>query len=159
MKNKITSLLLALIMLFDIVTLFPTDVFAIGTDSNSGVTNDQVQDNTENYIEGMVKLLCDGVNPVTLNRGDKLYAFTTLDPSLGESARYSWEVMTGEGKWATISGYVFHYAVISEALLYNAAIVNGAASLRCIVTVDDDKYVSDVLQVLLQGELLLYRKQ
>ena len=149
MKNKITSLLLALIMMLDIVTMFPTDVFAIGTDGNSGLTGDLVQDNTENYIEGMVTLLCDGVNPVSLNKGEKLYAFTTLDPSLGENARYSWEIYTGSGKWASISGYVFHFAVISEALLYNAAIVNGAANLRCIVTIDDDKYVSDILKVIL----------
>ena len=152
MKNKILSLLLALVLILEIL---PTTVFASGDESNSGATSDssatdteKYPDTEEKYIEGKVKLSCDGCNPVLLNRGDKLYAFTKLDESLGNNARYSWEILIGDGKWASISGYVFHFAVISEALLQNAKKVNGAARLRCIVTVDDDKYVSDILEVI-----------
>lgn len=151
MKNKIFSLLLALVLLMDVVTAFPIKVFSVADDGSTAAAPapEQTQDNTESYIEGMVKLSCEDSNPVSLAKGGKLYAFTTLDPSLGNDARYSWEVMIGEGRWATVSGYVFSFAVITEALLYNAATVDGAACLRCIVTVDDDKYVSDILKVIL----------
>ena len=150
LKTKISSLLLAVIMLLDMFTVFPTDIFAVEADEPSAETTqpqEQEEDSNESYIEGLVKITCEGSNSVQLEKGDKLYAFTTLDPSLDSRARYSWELKTSSGKWATVSGYVFYYAVISEALLYNAALIDGAAKIRCIVTIGENKYVSDVLSV------------
>ena len=152
LKTKISSLLLALIMLLDMFAVFPTDIFAVEADEPSTETTqpqEQEEDSNESYIEGLVKITCEGSNTVRLEKGDKLYAFTTLDPSLDTHARYSWELKTNSGKWATISGYVFYYAVISEALLYNAALIDGEAKIRCIVTIGEDKYVSDILSVTL----------
>ena len=89
MKNKIFSLLLALVLLMDVVTAFPIKVFSVADDGSTAAAPapEQTQDNTESYIEGMVKLSCEDSNPVSLAKGGKLYAFTTLDPSLGNDAR------------------------------------------------------------------------
>ena len=149
LKTKISSFILALILLMDMFTLAPTPISAaVDGDKSSTTSTIQNQGDNENYIKGMVKITCDGSNQVSLNKGEKLYAFTTLDSSLEQNAMYSWQIMTEGGKWATISGYVFYYAVISEALLFNAETDNGAAYMRCIVTVGDKKYISDVLTIL-----------
>lgn len=149
MTIKLSSLFLALIIIFEVFTIVPAPIFAEDNSNPTTETTPITPDNTENYIEGKVKIDCDGSNNVSLNKGEKLYAFTTLDSSLDEGAKYSWEIKTAENKWTTISGYVFHFAVISEALLHNALKVNDTASIRCIVTINDEKYVSDILAVTL----------
>ena len=100
----------------------------------------------------MVKLTCNGESSVILPKGEKLYAFTELDASLGTEARYAWQIITDTGRWATVSGYVFSYAIISDALLANAKMTDGTARVRCIVTVAEEKYVSDVLTVTFSDE-------
>ena len=150
MKNKILSFVLALIMLLNMLTVIPTTVFAVDDSEPSEAPKTQETEETkktDNYIEGKVTLTCDGSEQVSLKKGDKLYAFTTLDSSIGSSAMYSWQVLTENNEWATITGYVFYYAVISNALLSNAVRSDGSAYLRCIATIGENKYVSNVLTV------------
>ena len=156
MKRKLLSLLLALIMVFEVLSSYPIVISAGDTASESTETESPTkqdnQDNKENYIKGMVKLTCNGESSVILPKGEKLYAFTELDASLGTEARYAWQIMTDTGRWATVSGYVFSYAIISDALLANAKMTDGTARVRCIVTVAEEKYVSDVLTVTFSDE-------
>ena len=149
MKKKFITLLLALTMVFETIIFSPLPVIAEDETPSTETQDTPEQDNKENYIQGMVSLTCNGEKSVDLQKGDKLYAKTSLDPSLGDMARYAWEIMTDTNRWATVSGYVFSYAIITEALLANAMTVDGAAQLRCIVTVDEKEYVSDILTVTL----------
>ena len=151
MKRRIFSFLLALVLLFELTPL-PL-IEALGSENNvndqasteNSAESTQNTENNENYIEGMVDLTCDGETNVTLIKGDKIYAFATPDASLGKGVRYSWQLKTSNGKWATVSGYVSYYAVISEALIANATDENGFAYMRCIVLAQDQEYVSNVL--------------
>ncbi len=143
MKKRILSLFLSLIIILDVFAILPP--LRLGAEDSEPT---QEQEPNEDYIEGFVTLTYDGEDHVAMQKGDKLYAFTEIDDSLDRQyARYAWEIQSGEDRWATVSGYVFRYAIITDALLSNAAIIDGAAHLRCIVTIGEDKYVSNVLKV------------
>ena len=145
-KKKILSLLLALVMVLDMLPRFALPVVA-EDQPEQGVATEETTPGAvqENYITGFVSLSCEeNDSQAVLEQGDKIYVFTTLDPSLGEQSSYAWQMMTSGGAWATISGYVMPYAVISDALLASATLEDGEARLRCVV---DGKYVSQVLHI------------
>lgn len=149
MKNKLLSLLLAFIIAVEALIIAPLPAIAEGG-SQQTEADSATEQNNENYITGMVRLTCNGESAVALKKGERLYAFTELDSSLGDKARYRWEVLAPSGRWATVSGYVFSYAIISEALLSNA-VTDGSARVRCIAKVDEKQYVSDILTVTMPG--------
>ena len=95
MRIKIFSFVLAFVMLLNFFTVLPTTVYAVddGEEPTDTPQTQEPKGDNENYIEGMVKLTCEGSNYVSLKKGDKLYAFTTLDPSLGNNAKYSWQIL------------------------------------------------------------------
>ena len=150
MKKRILSLLLSLVIILDVFAILPPLRLGAADEEPS-----RGQGTTEDYIEGFVKLTHDGEDHVAMQKGDKLYAFTEIDSSLDRQyARYSWEIQSDENKWATVSGYVFYYAIITDALLSNAAIIDGVAHLRCVVTIENQKYVSNNLKITLSDAVM-----
>lgn len=105
--------------------------------------------NPEGYIEGQVGLVMDGevVTQLTLDRGQKEYVFTQLGDQIQGTPSYQWQIKLDDGRWANIADYIYPYAVLSEALIANNSSESGAATLRCIVTGEDAKYVSGTIDV------------
>ena len=153
-KKKILSLLLALVMVLDMLPRFALPVVAEDQPEQDIVIEESTDFEDEGYITGMVRLSCDENSAqATLEQGNKIYIFTTLDSSLGEQVTYMWQMMTPDGGWATISGYVLPYAAISDALLASATLEDGAARLRCVVGAGDQKYVSQALVISRTGRV------
>ena len=148
MKKRILSLLLALLTLLGAFPLTPFSAVAEEEIAQEVTAPEEPIGETEGYIEGMVSLTCEGSDTVTLKKGDKIYAFTELSPELGEGGNYCWQMITEGGIWANISGYVFPYAVITESLLVNAARADGSARMRCIVSANGEKHISNELVIL-----------
>ena len=72
MKTRIFSLLLSLILILDVFTISPTQISAVDSDNETTVTSpSQEQDKNETYIEGKIKLACNGSDYVSLGRGEK----------------------------------------------------------------------------------------
>ena len=153
-KKKILSLLLALVMVLDMLPRFALPVVAEDQPEQDIVIEESTDFEDEGYITGMVRLSCDENSAqATLEQGNKIYIFTTLDSSLGEQVTYMWQMMTPDGGWATISGYVLPYAAISDALLASATLEDGAARLRCVVGAGEQKYVSQALVISRTGRV------
>ena len=154
MKKKIISLLLAIISICNVFpfSALPTVAEEGIVESPSSVT--ESIESPEGYIEGMVDLACNGGDAVTLEKGDKIYAFATPAEELGENVTYSWQLKSRSGRWGTIGGYVFPFAAISDALLSNAITEDGTANLRCVVETNGKKFVSNVLSVSLPWRVL-----
>ena len=109
----------------------------------------------EGLIPGQVGMVLDG-QPITgmiVKKGEKQDVFLDLGDEIGSNPSYRWQMLIGnqEGNWADIQDYICAFATISEALLVNACDQNGKATLRCIVTSGDKKYVSENLTVSLEN--------
>ena len=108
----------------------------------------------ENFIKGQVDLT-DGANAIgelSIAKGEKTSVFTNLGSEIEGTPLYSWQILIDRenNRWANILDYCYPYAVISEALIVNARDKDGKATLRCIVTAGDKKYVSGELTVTLE---------
>ena len=105
---------------------------------------DNVSD--EGLIEGEVGLTSGGevIEELTIAKGEKEYIFTQLSNKIGEAGKYQWQLLIDKenNHWANVADYCYPYATISEALIANACDEEGKATLRCIVTSGEDKYVS-----------------
>ena len=105
---------------------------------------DNVSD--EGLIEGEVGLTSGGevIEELTIAKGEKEYIFTQLSSKIGEAGKYQWQLLIDKenNRWANVADYCYPYATISEALIANACDEEGKATLRCIVTSGEDKYVS-----------------
>lgn len=150
MKNKKYRILSLLLAIASLLNCFPLFVLSAGSDDPSSEQTSVVEEPKEvdsGYIEGFVSVSCEDSDSVILERGKKLYAFSTLDETLGDAVTYKWEIKNRNGSWGIITGYVLPYAVISDALILNAITEDGSAHLRCVVTKDGLKYVSNELTV------------
>lgn len=98
----------------------------------------------DGYIHGKVDVVCgdavDGI--VTVEEGEKTYAFTNLDEEISDGATYMWQIKLDDGRWANITDYRSPYAVLSKALLVNEPTSTGKATIRCIVTDGEKQYAS-----------------
>ena len=153
MKKKIISLLLAAISLLNLAPFSILPAVAEEGMAEAPSVQEETLETEEGYIKGLVTVACDESDTVTLARGDKLYAFTTLAPELGDGVTYKWEVKNKNGGWSIISGYVFPYAVISEAVLFCSTLEDGSARMRCVVTKEGKKFVSNELTVYLSADV------
>lgn len=158
-KNKILSLLLAVISVLNVFpfSILPAAADEGGTEEPQSVVEPQEVD--DGYIEGFVTVACENSDTVILERGKKLYAFSELSPELGENIAYKWEVKGKNERWGTISGYVFPYAVISDALITSSIQKDGAAYLRCVVIKDGKKYVSNELAVYRSSDVAMQEEE
>ena len=150
MKNKKYRILSLLLAIASLLNCFPFFVLSAGSDDPSSEQTSVVEEPKEvdsGYIEGFVSVSCEDSDSVILERGKKLYAFSALDETLGDAVTYKWEIKNRNGSWGIITGYVLPYAVISDALILNAITEDGSAHLRCVVTKDGVKYVSNELTV------------
>ena len=101
----------------------------------------------DSYAYGQIRIDCDGAvgGTVFLKSGDRKYAYAKTGYLVGDNAQYRWQIKIGEDRWATISSYVYPYAVISETLLVNAP--DGIAVIRCIARDGEVEYISETLTV------------
>ena len=111
------------------------------------ITGEYIPPADDGYSYGQVNIDCDKAvaGTVYLDEGEKIHAFTSLAIDVSESATYQWQIKLADGRWATITDYIYPYAALSEALTKNAP--NGRAEIRCIVTDGYNKYASDTLVV------------
>lgn len=104
---------------------------------------------------GQVGLTVNGetVSVLTIAKGEKAYVFAELGGSIAGAPSYSWQLLIDaeSDRWATISDYVYPYAVVSGALIANAGL-DGAATLRCIVTAGGQQYISSLLRISADGD-------
>ena len=150
MKNKKYRILSLLLAIASLLNCFPFFILPVGANEVSTEQTPSVEEPVKvdsGYIEGFVTVSCEDSDSVILERGKKLYAFSTLDETLGDAVTYKWEIKNRNGSWGIITGYVLPYAVISDALILNAITEDGSAHLRCVVTKDGVKYVSNELTV------------
>jgi hypothetical protein len=100
----------------------------------------------DGLVYGQVDLIMEGktVTELVIAPGEKTYVFTELGSAIGEAEKYQWQLLIDKenNRWANILDYCYPYATISEALIANACDEEGKATLRCIVTSGEDKYVS-----------------
>ena len=104
---------------------------------------------------GQVGLTVNGetVSVLTIAKGEKAYVFAELGGSIAGAPSYSWQLLIDaeSDRWATISDYVYPYAVVSGALIANAGL-DGAATLRCIVTAGGQQHISSLLRISADGD-------
>ena len=101
-------------------------------------------------IPGQVGLTVNGEEAETLAiaKGEKIYVFTDLTDKVEGTPDYCWQLLIDaeNDRWATVTDYIYPYAVVSQALIANAG-NHGVATLRCIVTAGDKQYVSGKLEI------------
>lgn len=151
MKKRIIAFLLAVITVF---LACPMPLFSVAAIEDSALCVEESAENSnaqteEGYITGMVDIVCDFAigNRVVLKKGEKIYAETVLAEQLESDARYQWQMKISGGSFAVISDYVLPYALLTDALIANATLEDGVATLRCVVTSGDKRYVSSELKV------------
>ena len=105
----------------------------------------------DGLVYGQVGLVMDGesVETLAIAKGEKTYVFTELGSVIQGTPTYRWQLLIDRenNRWANIQDYVYPYAPISEALLVNAGLEDGTATLRCIATRDGVSYASGELDV------------
>ncbi len=158
-----------LVVLDAITVSYGTEFYKLGTvDGSSHSILDEypwvkaalmeaVPEPSDGLIRGEVGLVMDGktVENLTIAEGEKTYVFTELSDKLDGDPSYRWELLIDRenNRWATVQDYVYPYATISEALIANAGSENGAATLRCIATLDGKNYVSGELDIAVDKNL------
>lgn len=105
----------------------------------------------DGLVYGQVGLVMDGesVETLAIAKGEKTYVFTELGNAIEGTPTYRWQMLLDResNSWANIQDYVYPYAPISEALLANAGLEDGTATLRCIATRDGINYASGELDI------------
>lgn len=105
----------------------------------------------DGLVYGQVGLVMDGesVETLAIAKGEKTYVFTELGSAIEGTPTYRWQMLLDResNSWANIQDYVYPYAPISEALLANAGLEDGTATLRCIATQDGINYASGELDI------------
>ncbi len=113
-----------------------------------------VPDLEPDLIKGQVDLTdgSDKLGELTVKPGEKEYVFTDLGEQISTNATYRWQLLVdkADSRWADIIDYCYPYAVVTEALILNARDESGIATMRCIVTDGDKKYVSNNIKVSLE---------
>ncbi len=108
----------------------------------------------DGLVRGKVELELDGevISSLTIKKGEKTYVFPTLDSEIVGTPVYSWQVLIDKenNRWANLMDNCYPYIAVTEALIMNACDESGKATLRCIVTADETKYVSGELTVTLE---------
>ena len=108
----------------------------------------------DGLVRGKVELELDGevISSLTIKKGEKTYVFPTLDSEIVGTPMYSWQVLIDKenNRWANLMDNCYPYIAVTEALIMNACDESGKATLRCIVTADETKYVSGELTVTLE---------
>lgn len=110
----------------------------------------------DGYIYGKVDIFCEGAvdGTLTLEKGEKVQAFTELDADISANAKFQWEMEIEDGRWAIIPDSFMSYINVSEALIANT--VGEYATLRCIVTDGASKYASEELKVQIKPDVNVY---
>lgn len=121
-----------------------------------------VPDPDEGLIKDKVDLT-DGVNKLgelSVVAGQKSYVYANFGSEIGDEATYNWQLLVDKENyvWADIYDYHYPYAVVSESLMMNALDEEGKATLRCIVTDGDAKYVSNKVRVSIQQPVAVFSK-
>lgn len=159
MKNmkKLISFLMAVVTVLNMFGLYSFVAVAEGDDEllgNGSQSSETVSsgEGEETYIENMVHISCESAvnKKITFKSGEEPYVTSTVDESIKDSATYKWQLKTPDGEWAYVDGYVLPYAVITGALITSAILEDGSSYLRCVVTSDGVKYVSDELEIVLE---------
>ena len=108
----------------------------------------------DGLVRGKVELELNGeaVSSLTIKKGEKTCVFPTLDSEIVGTPMYSWQVLIDKenNRWANLMDNCYPYIAVTEALIMNACDESGKATLRCIVTAGETKYVSGELMVTLE---------
>ena len=108
----------------------------------------------DGLVRGKVGLEMDGeaISSLLIKKGEKYDVLTNLDSEITGTPMYGWQVLINkeENRWAEIMYNCYPYLSVTEALVANALDESGKATLRCIVTADETKYVSGELTVTLE---------
>ena len=127
------------------------DVYSWVTSTDVNLVSPPVQEPDDGLIRGEIGLVVDGdtVETLTIEEGEKTYVFTDLSDKIEGTPSYRWQMLVdpANDRWADILDYIYPYAIVSEALISNAGIEGGKATLRCIATSDQVSYVSGELDV------------
>jgi hypothetical protein len=110
----------------------------------------------DGLVRGEVGLVIDGevVETLTVAKGDRVYLFTELSDLFVGTPIYTWQLLINResNSWATVQDYVYPYAAVSEALIANARLENGKATMRCVVTYNGVRYVSGEVDIVIDYE-------
>ena len=122
--------------------------------SFNDITIVKCMETSEGYILGKVDISGEELadNKVTLSGKEGALVIATPDSDIKENSRYQWQVKTGEDSWAVISGYIQSYATLTIPLLKNV-MVGGFATVRCVVTNNEVKYVSHEIFVTIESKV------
>lgn len=108
-------------------------------------------------IENLVDITMNGkeVTHLALSEGEKEYIFTNVNDALGKFVSYQWQILIDKetDSWANIYDYIYSYAAVSEALVKSCLDENDSATIRCIVSKDGKKYVSEELTIFTEGSV------
>ncbi|MBQ7343793.1 MAG: InlB B-repeat-containing protein [Clostridia bacterium] len=117
------------------------------------ITGEYTPPADDGYIYGKVGIFCEDAvdGTLTLEKGEKVQAFTELDAEISENAKFQWQMKLEDDRWATITDCFYSWINISEALITNAKGEN--ATLRCAVTDGTKKYASEELKVAMEPEI------
>lgn len=117
------------------------------------ITGEYTPPADDGYIYGKVGIFCEDAvdGTLTLEKGEKVQAFTELDAEISENAKYQWQMKLEDDRWAIITDCFYSWINISEALITNAKCEN--ATLRCAVTDGTKKYASEELKVAMEPEI------
>ena len=154
------------VVLDEITVSYGTQFYKLGTIDGSpndildnypwvkAVLMEIVPDPDADLIKGQVDLTdgSDKLGELAVKPGEKEYVFTDLGEQISTNATYCWQLLVdkADSRWADIIDYYYPYAVVTEALILNARDESGIATMRCIVTDGDKKYVSNNIKVSLE---------
>jgi len=154
------------VVLDEITVSYGTQFYKLGTIDGSpndildnypwvkAILMEIVPDPDADLIKGQVDLTdgSDKLGELAVKPGEKEYVFTDLGEQISTNATYRWQLLVdkADSRWADIIDYCYPYAVVTEALILNARDESGIATMRCIVTDGDKKYVSNNIKVSLE---------